>query len=103
MFKSIGISIGAFLSNPLKFVGDPANAVIEYQTKKMAAEGKTVAEIEEALKEVGLLKGAGPVKVVLDGIGKTLDFTLKNLPAILLLALVAVIAFYSLRVFKVAR
>jgi len=103
MFKSIGLSISAFLSNPLKFVGDPANTIIEYQTKKMVAEGRTETEIEEELKSFGQLKGAGPVKVVVDGIGKTLDFTLKNLPSILLLALIAVIAFYSLRVVKVVK
>src|SRR4030042_7196194 len=103
MFKSLGISISAFFSNPLKFVGDPANTIIEYQTKKMIAEGKSAPQIEAALKEIGMIKGAGPLVVIVDNIGKALDFTLKNLPSILLLALVAVVAFYSLKIIKVTK
>jgi len=96
MFKSIGISIGAFFSDPFKFVGDPANTIIEYQTKKRIAEGKSASEIEEELKEIGMLKGAGPVKVVIDTVAATLELLLKYLPLILL-GLVVIIGLYCLR------
>ena len=102
MFKSIGLSIGAFFSDPFKFIGDPANTIIEYQTKKMVAEGKTADQIEEELKEVGLLKGAGPVKVVIDTVAATLELLLKYLPLILL-GLVLVIALNYARAFMVVK
>jgi hypothetical protein len=102
MFKSIGISIGAFFSDPLKFVGDPANTIIEYQTKKMLTEGKTAAEVEEELTKVGMLKGAGPVKVIIDAVGTTLELVSKNLP-IILLGLVVIIALYYLRAFRAVK
>ena len=102
MFRSIGLSISAFWSNPLKFVTDPANTIIEYQTKKMAAEGKSEAEIEEALKDFGQLKGAGPVKVIIDTVGKTLELLTKYLPLILL-GLAVIIGLYYLRGLKVVR
>jgi hypothetical protein len=102
MFKSIGISLGAFFSNPLKFVVDPTNTVIEYQTKKSLAEGKTAAEVEEELKQVGMLKGAGPVKVIIDAVGTTLELVSKNLPLILL-GFVVLIALYYFRGLKVVK
>lgn len=102
MLKSIGLSIGAFFSDPFKFVGDPANTIIEYQTKKMVAEGKTADQIEEEMKEVGMLKGAGPVKVVIDTVAATLELLLRYLPLILL-GLVLVIALNYAKAFKVVK
>lgn len=84
MFNGLGAALGAFFSDPLKFLSDPANTTIEYQTKKLVEEGKTADEIEETLKG-SLLKGAGPVKVIIDTVGNTFDFVLKNIPLIILL------------------
>jgi hypothetical protein len=103
MFKSIGASIGAFFSNPLKFLADPANTTIEYQTKKMVAEGRTAAEIEEALKENAMLKGAGPVKEIIDGAAKIVQFLLDNLPRILLLFVVLMCVYFALKFAKVLK
>ena len=97
MFKSIGASIGAFFSNPLKFLADPVNMTIEYQTKKMVAEGRTATEIDEALKETAMLKGAGPVKRIIDGAGKGVQFLLDNLPRILLLFVVLICIYFALK------
>lgn len=103
MLKSFGISIGAFFSNPLKFISDPANAIVEYQTKKMVAEGRTETEIEEELKKIGVLKGAGPVKVIIDEVGKGAQFLLDNLPRIFFLFVVLVGAYFALKFVKVLK
>jgi hypothetical protein len=103
MFKSIGASIGAFLSDPLKFLADPANATIEYQTKKMAAEGRTAVEIDEALKQSGLKQGAGPVKAIIDGAAKIVQFLLDNLPRILLLFVILMCVYFALKFAKVLK
>ncbi|MCJ7485276.1 MAG: hypothetical protein MUQ25_03790 [Candidatus Aminicenantes bacterium] len=82
MFKGLGDAIGAFFSDPLRFLVDPSNVTIEYQTKKMVEAGKTADEIQVELEEAGLKKGAGPVKVIIDTVGKTLELLLKYLPLI---------------------
>lgn len=103
MFKALGLSVRAFLSNPLKFIGDPSNAVIEQRTKELVEEGKTIVEIEEELTAAGLKKGAGPVKVIVDGIGKTVQFFLDNLPRILLVAALLFVTWYVLKAAKVVK
>lgn len=103
MFKSIGASIGAFLSNPLKFLADPANTTIEYQTKKMTAEGRTALEIEEALKESAMLEGAGPVKQIIDGAAKGVQFLLDNFPRILLIFVILMGVYFVLKFAKVLK
>jgi hypothetical protein len=103
MFKSIVDSFNAFLSDPLKFIADPANVTIEYQTEKMAAEGRTAAEIDEALKESGMKQGAGPVKAIIDGAAKIVQFLLDNLPRILLLFVILMCVYFALKFSKVLK
>jgi hypothetical protein len=94
MFKSLALSFNAFFSNPLKFVADPANAIAEYRVKTLVAEGATADQIEAELKRAGLLKGAGPVKVIIDTVGQVLEILLKYLPLILLGLAVLFVLFY---------
>lgn len=98
--KNFWTSFKAFLNSPLKFVQDPANTVIAYQVKLMESEGRTMAEIDQALTEEGMIKGEHPVvtsvKHLATGVVDGLDFILKNLPVILVLAVAIVIGWYVL-------
>lgn len=103
MFKALAASVGAFLSDPLKFISNPEVAVLEYQIKKGIAEGKTAVEVEEELKQVGLIKGPGPVKVIVDKVGSAVEFTLSNLPGILLIVALLFVSWWGLRLVKVLK
>lgn len=100
LFKALGLSFRAFLSNPLKFISDPANAVTEQRVKELVEEGKTAVEIEEELKAAGLKKGPGPLKVVVDAIGNVLEFSIDNLPKILLALAIIFVVWWTLRFTK---
>lgn len=93
----------AFLSNPLKFLIDPANVIIDYQVVEMQAQGATMAEIDQSLSEAGLIKGPGPLKVVFDGAVQTIGFVQKNLAAIVLVAVILVIAYFTLSFMRLAK
>lgn len=103
MFKSLGLSFRAFLSNPLKFLSDPANAVMEQRVTEAAGQGKTPAEIETELEAAGMLKGKGAAWVIVDTVGKTAQFLIDNLPKILLAAVVLLLAWYILKLSKVVK
>jgi hypothetical protein len=92
--KNFWTSFKAFLNSPLKFVADPANTVLDYQVKLMAAEGRSMAEIDQTLTENGYLKGEGIVPKVFKGVVDLVDFTFKNLPLILFLVILLVVGWY---------
>jgi hypothetical protein len=87
--------VKAFFNSPLKFVMDPPNTVIEYQVKVMAAEGRSMAEIDQAMTQSGLSKGS-VVGTVFDGVVNTFGFITKNLGLILVIVLLIVVAWYIL-------
>lgn len=94
--KNFWVSFKAFLNSPLKFVQDPANTTIAYQVKLMESEGRTMAEIDQALAEGGMLKGEGIVPKIFKGAVDGLDFIFKNLSLILFLVILIVVAWYVL-------
>jgi hypothetical protein len=85
----------AFLDSPLKFIADPPNTVIEYQVKVAATQGRTIAEIDQALSETGLSKGS-VVGSVFDGVSNAFGFITRNLGLILVITLLIVVAWYIL-------
>jgi len=93
--ENLWSSFKAFLDSPLKFLADPPNTVIEYQVKMAAAEGRTVAEIDQALSETGLSKGS-VVGTIFDGVSNTFSFITKNMGMILVIVLLVVVGWYIL-------
>jgi hypothetical protein len=93
--KSFWTGFKAFLDSPLKFISDPPNTVITYQVKLMEAEGRTLAEIDQALSETGLQKGS-VVGSIFDGVSSTFSFLTKNLGLILVIVLLVVVGWYIL-------
>lgn len=97
-------SIKAFFSNPLKFIADPTNAVIEYQTKELIKEGKSKEEITTILEtEMGMIKGGGALRQVYEGVTKTLEFVNKNFMTILIIMLVLIGGYYFLNLRRLVK
>ena len=92
MLNRITTSFKAFFRNPLKFLSNPEVAVIEYQVATMQAEGRSLAEIDQTLNEMGIEKG-GLAKVA-DGVFSMIDYGTRNIGWIIVLALVLVGAYY---------
>lgn len=85
-------SFNAFLSNPLKFISDPANTTLDYQTRKAVTAGMTKEEINTALTGQGFEKGS-PILA-------TIQFLSKNLPLILMLAIGLILLSYLMPVLR---
>jgi hypothetical protein len=93
--KNFWVGFKAFVASPLKFIGDPANTVLDYQIKLMEAEGRSMAEIDQALTDAGMKKGAPIIQAAeyaIDG----MDFLFKHLGAVLLIVLLVVVGWYIL-------
>ena len=99
--KNFWVSFKAFIASPLKYIVDPANTTIDYQVKLMEAEGRSLAEIDQALEGGGLVKGGGVVRSVFTGAVDTLDFIFKNITWILILAILLVVGWYIFMARKV--
>jgi hypothetical protein len=99
--KNFWVGFKAFISSPLKFISDPANTTIAYQVKLMEAEGRSMAEIDQALSENDMVKGGG-ITPIFKGLVDGMDFVFKNLPAILLIVVVLVVGWYVLMFRKAA-
>lgn len=54
---NLSASIGAFFSNPLQFIVNPANTVLEYQAAQAHAAGTTQADFDLAMEGEGFKKG----------------------------------------------
>jgi len=92
-------SWNAFLSNPLKFIIDPANTTIEYQTKKAVTEGMSEKKVEETLQGSGFKKGS-VVLETFNSITGGLEYIVKNLPMILILVFGIVMLSYLVPIFR---
>lgn len=57
-FSDVWTAIKAFASNPIKYIYDPGNVVLEYQIEQAAASGKTVDEIKARLTSAGFKEGS---------------------------------------------
>jgi len=99
--KNFWVGFKAFIASPLKFIQDPANTTIAYQVKLMEAEGRSMAEIDQALQEGGMEKGGG-ITPIFKGLVDGADFIFKNLGAILFIVLLVVVGWYIL-MFRKAR
>jgi hypothetical protein len=99
--KNFWVGFKAFIASPLKFIADPANTTIDYQVKLMEAEGRSMAEIDQALQEGGMEKGGG-ITPIFKGLVDGMDFIFKNLSTILIIAVLVVIGWYILMFRKVA-
>ena len=88
-------SFKAFLDNPLKFISDPANTTLEYQTKKAVTAGMTKEEINTALTGQGFEKGS-PILA-------TIQFLSKNLPLILILAVGLILLSYLMPILRLKK
>jgi hypothetical protein len=95
MWEKLKNSVAAFFSNPLKFLSDPQGVVIEYQVQQLANQGMTVAQIDQVLEQNNFVKGS-TVNDILVGIKDVATFTVKNLPTMLVIALLLVVGWYVL-------
>jgi len=91
-------SFNAFLSNPLKFIADPTNTTIEYQTRKAVTSGMSKKEVEEVLQSKGFTKGS-VVLEIFDSVAGGVQFIIKNLPLILILAFGIIMLSYLVPIF----
>lgn len=100
MLQGIWDSVKSFFKNPIKAVFDPWST-IEYQTEEMAKKGMTPVEISGTLEANGFVKGStfNDIWVTGKAIG---NFTAKNLPMIIILAVVFVSLYYVLQFRKLA-
>lgn len=93
--KNFWVGFKAFLAAPLRFVADPGNTVLDYQIKLMEAEGRSLAEIDQAVTDSGMKKGAPIVQAAeyaVDG----MDFLFKHLGAVLIIVFLIVAGWYIL-------
>lgn len=99
MFKKFVVSFNAFINDPLKFLVDPANAVMEYQITKAIESGESVKKVEQTLQNEGMKKGSFVLETV-DMITGTGKFLMNNLPLILFIVLLIVAAPYVMPFWK---
>lgn len=92
MFDSIWIEVKTFFKNPLKAIFDP-NASTIYQVEKMVEQGKTEAEIDQALKSTGFVKGSTADDIV-TGVKDFVRFTAKNLPTLVIAVILIIVTYY---------
>ena len=94
MWQKIKDTWSAFWKNPIKFTFDPGY-IVESQVEDRAAEGWTVAQIDQTLDEQGFKKGSTPY-AIWDGTKYVVNTIIKNLPLILGIVILLVIAWYFL-------
>ena len=99
LWQGIKDSVGAFISNPLLSLSDPAAAALEYRIKQKIAAGETNDQIKKDLTDAGFQKGS-PIVDVINGAGASINFLFKNLPLILILAIVVLVLMYVVPVFR---
>lgn len=99
LWKKFLTSVNAFIDNPLKFLVDPTNTVLEYQTKTAVESGTSVKKVEETLQKEGFTKGS-PVLETVDMLVGTGKFLMNNLPLVLFIVLLIVAAPYILPFWK---
>jgi len=95
-------SIGAFFSDPFKFINDPANTTIAYQLRKQAAAGATEETLKKVLVDNGFVEGSPANDVWLFAKG-TVGFLAKNLSLILILGIMVLSVIYVFPIFKKAK
>lgn len=101
LWQGIKDSVGAFISNPILSITDPDAAALEYRIKQKIAAGETSDQIKKDLTGAGFQKGS-PVVDVINGAGTAINFIFKNLPLILMLAIVVLVIMYIVPVFRKA-
>ena len=99
LWQGIKDSVGAFVSNPLLSITDPAAAALEYRIKQKIAACETNDQIKKDLTDAGFKKGS-PVVDVINGAANAVSFIYKNLPLILILAIVVLVVIYIMPVFR---
>jgi hypothetical protein len=90
----LGAAIGAFFSSPLKFISDPANTTLEYQTTQAKTQGVTDPQMETILKANDYQPGS-PIQDAVNGLIGGISGIFKALPWIVL-AVIVVLAVYFL-------
>ena len=100
LWEQIKYGVKVFLLDPVKAITDPENAVLAYSVKEKIAEGESVSEVKDDLREAGFVQGSvvGNLTNAAESIVKGLEFATKALPYLLLIALVGLVAYYTLPV-----
>lgn len=94
-WQGVKDAAGAFFSNPLRYLVDPANTTLEYQTKQMIKDGNTKEQIISTLENAGFKKGSLVRDVV--------SFVTHNFSLILTLAILVLIVVYIVPLFRLRK
>lgn len=92
-------SFKAFINDPLKFINDPANTTIEYQTQEAVKAGMSKAEVTDTLTKQGFIKGS-PIRDIVNAVGSAAQFIVTNFHFIIIFAIGILFFIYVFPMFK---
>jgi hypothetical protein len=97
-WENVKYATKVFISDPIEYIKDPANAVLIYSVNERIAAGDSSVLIETELQAKGYVKGSTweDAKKVGSGVINVAEFTFKHGALILVLILFGVAAWYLL-------